>query len=55
MTSAACPVTGLIVEEAQAELDRVAPPGVHVDVEVVWEPAWTPDRMSARGRAFMGW
>jgi metal-sulfur cluster biosynthetic enzyme len=55
MTSAACPVTGLIVEDVEAALDRVAPPGVHVAVEVVWEPAWTPDRMSARGRAFMGW
>ena len=26
-----------------------------VDVELVWEPAWTTDRMSDRAKAFMGW
>lgn len=55
MTSAACPVTDLILEEVEAELDRVAPPKMGIDVELVWEPAWTTDRMSARGKAFMGW
>jgi len=55
MTSAACPVTDLILEEAQAELERVAPAGTEVEVELVWEPPWTPERMSARARDFMGW
>jgi metal-sulfur cluster biosynthetic enzyme len=55
MTSAACPVTDLILEEVEAELDSVAPRGMLVDVELVWEPPWTTDRMSARGKAFMGW
>jgi metal-sulfur cluster biosynthetic enzyme len=55
MTSAACPVTDVILEEAQQELERVAPPGMAVDVELVWEPFWTPERMSPRARRFMGW
>ena len=55
MTSAACPVTDLIVEEVEHELSRVAPPAMRIDVELVWKPAWTTDRMSARGKAFMGW
>ncbi len=55
MTSAACPVTDLIIEEVENELDRVAPPGLLIDVELVWEPPWTPDRMSERGKRFMGW
>lgn len=55
MTSAACPVTDVIVEEVEAELDGVAPPAMRVDVELVWEPAWTADRMSPRAKAFMGW
>ena len=55
MTSAACPVTDLILDEVGAELDHVAPPGVPVDVCLVWEPPWTPGRMSARAKAFMGW
>jgi metal-sulfur cluster biosynthetic enzyme len=55
MTSAACPVTDLIVEEAEGELDRVIPQELSVFVELVWEPPWSMDRMSARARLFMGW
>src|SRR5262245_21750161 len=55
MTSAACPVTDVIVDDAAAELCKLAPAGMAVDVELVWEPPWTPQRMSARAKAFMGW
>lgn len=55
MTSAACPVTDLIVEEVQAELDRVLPEGCAIEIELVWEPPWTPDMMSTRARRFMQW
>jgi metal-sulfur cluster biosynthetic enzyme len=55
MTSAACPVTDLILDEVGAELDGIAPPGAAVDVHLVWEPAWTPERLSPRARLFMGW
>jgi metal-sulfur cluster biosynthetic enzyme len=26
-----------------------------VQLELVWDPPWTTDRMSARARQFMGW
>lgn len=55
MTSAACPVAGLIVDEVEAELDGIAPPELLIEVELVWEPPWSPDRMSERSRRFMGW
>jgi metal-sulfur cluster biosynthetic enzyme len=55
MTSAACPVTDLIVEEVETELERIVPEGTKVDVELVWDPPWNTDRMSARAKAFMGW
>ena len=55
MTSAACPAAEVIAEDVGAELDAVAPAGMAVDVELVWEPPWTTDRMSARAKAFMGW
>jgi metal-sulfur cluster biosynthetic enzyme len=55
MTSAACPVADVIMEEVESELDRVAPPGMVISVELVWEPPWTPERMSARARRFMQW
>jgi metal-sulfur cluster biosynthetic enzyme len=55
MTSAACPVAEAIVEDIETELDRALPAGLTIHVELVWEPPWTPQRMSARARAFMGW
>ena len=55
MTSAACPVTDVIVDEAWHELARVVPHEIELDIEVVWEPPWNPDRMSERGRRVMGW
>jgi metal-sulfur cluster biosynthetic enzyme len=55
MTSAACPVTDVIVDEAWHELARVVPPSIELDIDIVWEPPWTPDRMSERGRRIMGW
>ena len=55
MTSAACPVTDLIVEEVETELGRALPPELVVEVELVWQPPWSPDRMSERSRRFMGW
>ena len=55
MTSAACPVADVIVDDACAELDKVVPADWHIHVEVVWEPPWTTDRMSDRAKAFMGW
>ena len=55
MTSAACPVADVIVGDVEAELDRVVPPQMRIHVDLVWEPAWTTDRMSLRAKAFMGW
>jgi metal-sulfur cluster biosynthetic enzyme len=55
MTSPACPVTGLILEEVEAELSRVAPAGTDIEVDLVWEPPWTPERLSARAKVFLGW
>jgi metal-sulfur cluster biosynthetic enzyme len=55
MTSAACPVTDVIVGDVEAELDRVVPPQMKICVDLVWEPAWTSDRMSQRAKSFMGW
>lgn len=55
MTSAACPVTELIIEEIETELDRDMPPDLQIQVELVWEPPWTTERMSPSAKRFMGW
>jgi metal-sulfur cluster biosynthetic enzyme len=54
MTSAACPVGELIVEDVEREL-RAAVPDAEPAVELVWEPPWSPERMTASARAAMGW
>jgi len=55
MTSAACPVADLIMDDAVGELERVLPAEVEIAVQMVWDPAWTPERMSERARRFMRW
>jgi len=55
MTSAACPMSGMIIEEVEAELDAIAPPDLLIQVELAWEPPWSPERISERSRRFMGW
>lgn len=55
MTSVACPVIDTIVDDVMAELGKVAPEGMAVEVELVWEPPWSTERMSARAKSFMGW
>jgi len=55
MTSAACPVTDVIMEDVERELDRAVPPELKIHVELVWEPPWSPALMSDRAKRFMGW
>jgi len=55
MTSAACPVIDLILEDAERELDRVVPPALRICTELVWTPPWTPERMSGEAKRIMGW
>ena len=55
MTSAACPVADLIIGDVEAELDRVVPSRMTIHVDLVWDPAWTADRMSQRAKALLGW
>lgn len=55
MTSAACPVADLILDDIEQQLDRAVPPGLRIQVELVWEPPWTPERLSDSARRFMGW
>ena len=55
MTSAACPVTDVILEDIETQLDRDMPPELLIKVELVWSPPWSTERMSERARRFMGW
>jgi len=45
LTSPACPVAGALPAEVEAKA-RSQQGVTDVAVDLVWEPAWTPDRMS---------
>ena len=55
MTSAACPVADVIIADVENELDAALPADLKIHVELVWEPPWTPQRMSGSAKRFMGW
>lgn len=55
MTSPACPAAPYLIDEAAAAIRAIAPEGADVQVELVWEPPWTPERMSPEARARFGW
>jgi metal-sulfur cluster biosynthetic enzyme len=55
MTSPACPASEYIVDEAAAAIRAVAPEGLDVEVVLVWDPPWTPERMSAEAQERFGW
>jgi len=55
MTTAACPMADMIVEQARVAVAAIMPPGTKVDVRLVWDPPWTPDKMSGIAREHFGW
>ena len=53
LTSPACPVAETLPGEVHDTVAKVA--GVaSVDVELVWDPPWTPERMSEAARLELG-
>ncbi|TAK51150.1 MAG: metal-sulfur cluster assembly factor [Betaproteobacteria bacterium] len=55
MTTPACPMGDLITDNARRAVGAVVPQGVDVDVELVWDPPWTPELMSERAKQTFGW
>ena len=55
MTTPACPMGELITDNARRAVAAALPQNVAVEVVLVWEPLWTPDRMSESARQTFGW
>lgn len=53
MTSVACPVSELIIDEVENALDAAVPPALRICVELVWEPPWSEALMSERARRWL--
>lgn len=55
MTTPACPMSEVILDDAQYSLKSLAPAGAEIDLKLVWEPPWSPDRMSEQAHKHFGW
>lgn len=55
MTTPACPVADLLVEQSRAAIAAISPAEARIKVTLVWEPFWTPSMMSGVAKDFFGW
>ena len=53
LTAPGCPVAGDIVAEVKRKIEAI-PEVPRVDVELVWDPPWTRDRLSEAARLELG-
>jgi len=54
MTTPGCPLHGLMTSEAKMRVQALE--GVdEAEVELVWDPPWSPERMSAAAKQRLGW
>jgi len=52
LTAMGCPAVDMIMDDVRECLGRE--PGIEgVDIEIVWSPIWTKDRVSEEGKASM--
>ena len=49
------PRLDLITEQARDVIAATVPAGTAIEVRLVWDPPWTPDRMTGIARAHFGW
>lgn len=54
MTTAACPMGGMLKDQARGAIKRRFHDIKSVDVELVWSPPWTPDMMSDEAKRKLG-
>jgi FeS assembly SUF system protein len=52
LTSPACPVAGSLPPEVEAKV-RAVPGVTNARVDVVWDPPWTPEKMSEAARLML--
>ncbi len=55
MTTAACPMADMIMDQARDAIRAIVPSDTEIDVRLVWDPPWTPDNMSGFAKDHFGW
>lgn len=54
MTARGCPMHSYMTREAAQKIEKLAGAGT-ADVKLVWDPPWTPERLTEAGRKVLGW
>lgn len=54
MTTPACPMEELLMEMVHSAILRELSDARSVEVDLVWDPVWKPDMMSAAAKAQLG-
>jgi metal-sulfur cluster biosynthetic enzyme len=54
LTTRACPLGEMIVEDARERLARRFQDAPRISVNLVWNPPWKPDLISERGLGLLG-
>lgn len=55
LTSPACPLGAYLRDSAVAAIRRLVPEVAAVEVDLVLDPPWSPERMSGSARRQLGW
>jgi metal-sulfur cluster biosynthetic enzyme len=55
LTSQACPMGEMLLDDIDATLTQQLSTDIEYDIQMVWEPPWHPDRMSAKAKLRLGW
>jgi metal-sulfur cluster biosynthetic enzyme len=54
LTAPGCPVAGILAEEVKNAIEKV--PQIHgAKVDLIWDPPWSPDRMSEFAKRQFGY
>ncbi|HHY51048.1 MAG TPA: metal-sulfur cluster assembly factor [Alphaproteobacteria bacterium] len=54
LTSRACPLGDMVLAEVRQKVAQSYPDVARMDIRLVWDPIWTPDRITDRGYALLG-
>jgi len=53
MTTPACPLGEMMIQEIKGVLEKHFP-GTPIQVDLVWDPPWSPERMTEASRRQLG-
>jgi len=55
MTTPTCPLHAVITRNAKEVLDTTFTDAKTIEIELVWDPIWTPNMMSDSAKQMLGW